>query len=78
VGLATDFLKRARTQLGVPIGAYKRRVVGNTVDYFLGPQLVASRTRIFLEGDADGTGTNVEWGEFWIPMPPLSQWTVIP
>ena len=78
VGQATDFLKRARSQLGVPIGAYKKRVMGGVVDYFQGPVRVASRTRIFLEGDGDGRGTNIEMGEFWIPMPPLSQWSVIP
>jgi len=77
VGLATDFLKRARTQLGVPIGAYRRRVVGNVVDYFENGRLVASRSRIFLEGDSDGQGTNVPMGEFFIPMPPVRDWTTI-
>jgi hypothetical protein len=78
VGQATDFLKRARSQLGVPIGAYRKRVMGSVVDYFQGPIRTASRTRVFLEGDTDGHGTNIEMGEFWIPMPPASQWTVIP
>jgi hypothetical protein len=77
VGLATDLLKRTRSQLGVPIAAYKRRVAGNVVDYFEGSRRVASRTRIFLEGDTDGHGTNVEMGEFWIPMPAQSEWTII-
>jgi len=81
VGLATDFLKRARTQLGVPIAAYKSRVLGNPVTYYADSAAtipVATRTRIYLEGDKDGQGTNVEMGEFWIPMPPQSVWTVIP
>lgn len=77
VGLATDFLKRARKQLGVPIAAYKRRVVGTTVEYFEGKRLVASRGRIFLEGDQDGQGTNVQMGEYWIPLPPQGDWTII-
>lgn len=78
VGQATDFLKRTRAQLRVPIAAYKRRVMGVTVEHSVGSKVVAKRTRIFLEGDADGKGTNIEMGEFWIPMPPTSNWTIIP
>lgn len=51
--------------------------MGNTVDYFEGNKLVASRGRIFLEGDQDGQGTNVQMGEFWIPLPPQRDWTII-
>lgn len=78
VGNATDFLKRVRSQLGVPIAAYKRRVMGAPVDYFDEfKRKVATRTRIFLEGDADGRGTNVEMGEFFVPTPGQSDWTIL-
>lgn len=70
VGRASDFLTRARKQLGAPIGAYKRQVAGQ--------QVVSGRARMFLVGDGPGSGTNIEMGEFWIPMPPLQEWTAIP
>ncbi len=60
VGGASGFLQRVRQQFGTPLVAYKRRVAGQ--------EQANGRTRIFLEGDAAGSGTNVATGEFLIPI----------
>jgi hypothetical protein len=62
VGGASGFLQRVRQQFGTPLLAYKRRVAGQS--------LANGRTRLFLEGDAPGAGTNVPTGEFLIPIAP--------
>jgi hypothetical protein len=62
VGSASGFLKRVRQKWGTPIVGYNRRVVGQEQD--------SGRTRVFLEGDAPGKGTNTVLGEFFIPLGP--------
>ncbi len=59
VASATNFLKRARQLMGVPLLAYRRRVVVQV--------LASRRTRIFLEGDAQGQRTNNVVGEYFVP-----------
>lgn len=65
VGRANDFLKRARSQLGAPIGAYERKVTGQ--------QVASGQSRMFLLGDNPGEGTNIEMGGFWIRCHPCWQ-----
>ena len=60
VGGASGFMRRVRQQWGVPIIGYTRRVVGEDQGN--------GRTRIYLEGDAPGTGTNTPLGEFLFPL----------
>jgi hypothetical protein len=60
VGAATGFVKRVREQWGTPIIGYPRRVKGD-------PQ-ANGRTRVYLEGDAPGSGTNIPFGEFLFPL----------
>jgi hypothetical protein len=62
VGAASGFIKRVRQQWGAPIVGYNRRVMAQQQD--------SGRTRVFLEGDAPGQGTNNVFGEFFIPMGP--------
>ena len=62
VGGASGFMRRVRQQWGTPIVGYTRRVMGQEQD--------SGRTRVFLEGDAPGTGTNIPFGEFFIPLAP--------
>ncbi|MFO0889767.1 MAG: peptidoglycan-binding domain-containing protein [Isosphaeraceae bacterium] len=62
VGASSGFIKRVRQQWGTPIVGYNRRVVGQEQE--------SGRTRIFLEGDAPGKGTNIAFGEFFVPMGP--------
>jgi hypothetical protein len=69
VGGASGFLQRVRQQFGTPLLAYKRKVSGQ-------PQ-ANGRTRIFLEGDAPGVGTNVPTGEFLIPIAPSDMSLII-
>lgn len=57
---ASGFLRRVRQQWGTPIIGYRRRVSGQTQQN--------GRTRIFLDGDAPGTGTNTALGEFLFPL----------
>jgi hypothetical protein len=60
VGGGTGFLGRLRDQWGTAVIAYRRRVVGTPMPN--------GRTRISLEGDAPGLGTNTAWGEFLFPI----------
>ena len=53
-------LKRVAQQWDTPIGAYRRRVVGE-----IGRN---RRARLFLEGDAAGHGTNTALGQTLIPL----------
>jgi peptidoglycan hydrolase-like protein with peptidoglycan-binding domain len=62
VGAASGFIKRVRQQWGTPIVGYNRRVMAQEQD--------SGRTRVFLEGDAPGAGTNIAFGEFFVPMGP--------
>jgi hypothetical protein len=62
VGGASGFLKRVKTHFGIPIIGYTRRIVGL--------QQASGRTRLFLEGDAPGTGTNIPLFEFLFPLSP--------
>jgi hypothetical protein len=60
VGGGTGFLARLKEQWGTAVIAYRRRVVGAPMGN--------GNTRMFLEGDAVGTGTNTAWGEFLFPI----------
>lgn len=60
VGGSSGFLQRVRQQFGTPLLAYKRKVAGQ--------EQKSGRTRIFLEGDGPGVGTNVPTGEFLVPV----------
>ena len=60
VGNASGFLRRVKTQFNTPIIGYTRRIVGQTQSN--------GRTRLFLEGDAPGTGTNIPLFEFLFPL----------
>lgn len=60
VGNSGGFLRRVRQQWRTPLLAYERRVAGQ--------QMANGRTRLFLEGDKEGQGTNVATGEFFIPV----------
>ncbi len=60
VGAASGFIKRVRQQWGTPIVGYNRRVVAQEQD--------SGRVRVFLEGDAPGTGTHNVLGEFFVPL----------
>jgi hypothetical protein len=60
VGAASGFLKRVRQQWGTPIIGYNRRVMGQKQQ--------SGRTRVWLEGDSPGTGTNTVLGEFMFPL----------
>ncbi len=62
VGASSGFIKRVRQQWGTTIVGYNRRVVGQAQE--------SGRTRVFLEGDAPGKGSNTVLGEFFIPMGP--------
>lgn len=57
---AAGFLRRVRQQWSTPIVAYKRRIIGQTQSN--------GRTRLFLEGDVPGKGTNTALGEFFFPL----------
>jgi peptidoglycan hydrolase-like protein with peptidoglycan-binding domain len=59
VGQSTDFLKRVAQQWKTPVLAYKKRVVGQEVN---------GKARIFLEGEAPGTGSNTAFGEVMFPL----------
>ena len=69
VGLSVDFLKRVAQDWGTPICAYRRRVVGQEIN---------GRARLFLEGDAPGTGTNTPEGEVWYPLSMVDIVTIWP
>lgn len=60
VGNSTEFLRKIANDWGTVIEAYKKRVV-------LDPQQ-NGRTRMHLEGDAPGFGTNVEAAEENLPL----------
>ncbi len=60
VGSSTDFLRKIANDWGVVIEAYKRRMV-------LTPQ-PSGRTRLHLQGDAPGHGTNVPASEENLPL----------
>jgi hypothetical protein len=68
VGQSSGLLKKVSTQWGCPIIGYRRRVVGELTRNFKGKRLVSLRSRLFLEGDAPNSGTNIPLGEVWIPM----------
>ncbi|HET8546537.1 MAG TPA: hypothetical protein VFL57_00960 [Bryobacteraceae bacterium] len=57
VGTATDFLDELSTDLGVRVRAYTRRVMSGR------PGGRGTPVRMFLEGDAEGQGTNVPAAE---------------
>jgi hypothetical protein len=59
VGGSSLFLQRVHQQWGCPIVAYPRRVYGVVNE---------GRARVYLEGDAPGTGTNTQLGEFLFPL----------
>jgi hypothetical protein len=60
VGGASGFMKRFRQHIGVPLIAYTRRVAGQ--------ELSPTRSRLFLEGDSPGSGTNIPFNERMIPL----------
>jgi hypothetical protein len=57
VGSAVEFLDELATDLGVPVRAYTRRVMSGR------PGGRRARVRMFLEGDDEGQGTNVQLAE---------------
>ena len=58
IGKATEMMKNARRLMGVPLMAYGRRVAISPP-----PGII----RFFLEGDAAGQGTNIPFGEIFVP-----------
>lgn len=60
VGNSTEFLRKIANDWGTIIEAYKRRMV-------VAPQ-PNGRTRMYLEGDAPGSGTNVPAAEENLPL----------
>ena len=60
VGNSSGFMRRVQSQWGCAILGYRRRIVGQP--------LADGRTRIHLEGDREGEGTNIPWGEYMFPV----------
>jgi hypothetical protein len=59
IGKATEMMNNARRLMGVPLLAYGRRVSIQNVRQ--------GSERFFLEGDAKGQGTNIPFGEIFVP-----------
>lgn len=59
IGKSKAMMRRVRQQMGVPLMAYGRRVaISNVRKGF---------ERFFLEGDQPGQGTNIPFGEIFVP-----------
>jgi hypothetical protein len=70
VGQSSGMMRKVAQQWGCPVVAYQRRVVGELTRDFVGKKLVKSRSRLFMQGDPPGSGTNVPLGEIFIPLAP--------
>jgi hypothetical protein len=68
VGQSSGLMRKVAQQWGCPVIGYQRKVVGEITRDFIGKKLVKARSRLFAEGDAPGTGTNVPMGEIFIPL----------
>ena len=68
VGQSSGLMTKVAKQWGCPVIGYQRRVVGEITRDFKGKKQVSARSRLFMQGDQPGLGTNIPLGEIFIPL----------